>query len=111
MKFAKIISLLGIVIMASGICYALFWGNFSIEGAKIISMPWGIVSLIDLYTGFKLFSLWIIYREKSFLPSLFWIVLVMTLGFFTISVYVFLALNKSKGDWNSFFHGKQNLIP
>jgi hypothetical protein len=44
-------------------------------------MPWGIVSLVDLYTGFILFSIWIVYREQSWWRSLVWVVLMMTLGF------------------------------
>ena len=107
MKIAKIISLLGILIMAAGIFFALVWGDFPKEGAKITSMPWGIVSLVDLYTGFTLFSLWIIYREKALLPSLIWVVLMMTLGFLTASLYIFIALQKSNGDWKKFFLGKR----
>ena len=54
-----------------------------------------------------LFSAWIVYREKSVVRSLFWVVLMMVLGFFTGSLYVLLALFASKGDWKTFWMGKR----
>lgn len=68
MKLAKIISLLGVLAMTAVLIYGFTVGDFSGEGSQLLSMPWGIVSLVDLYTGFVLFSGWIIYREKS-LPA------------------------------------------
>jgi hypothetical protein len=69
--------------------------------------PWGIVSLVDLYTGFVLFSAWIAYREKSVLRAVFWVALMMVLGFFTASLYTFIALNTSEGDWKNFWMGQK----
>jgi hypothetical protein len=60
-----------------------------------------------LYTGFALFSGWIIFREKSFARSLIWVILMMVLGFFTASLYVFIALNASEGDWKKFWMGQR----
>ena len=31
----------------------------------LISNPWGIVSLVDLYVGFTVFSMWIWFREAD----------------------------------------------
>ena len=106
MKTANIISLLGTISMSGVILWALFTGDFSGEGNKLLGMPWGIVSLVDLYVGFFLFSLWILYREKNKVLSIFWVFLMLTLGFFTGSLYVFLALQKSQGNWQKFFLGK-----
>lgn len=107
MKIAKIISFLGIVAMTGILSFAFLKGNFSEEGTKLLNMPWGIVSLVDLYVGFILFSAWIVFRERAFLPSLVWVILMMTLGFFTASLYVFIALQRSNGDWKRFFFGKR----
>ena len=106
MKLAKIVSFLGILAMTGIIGYAFAAGNFGVEGSKLLAMPWGIVSLVDLYVGFILFSGWIIYREKSPVMTVVWVVLMMVLGFFTGSLYTFLALQNSKGDWKKFFLGK-----
>lgn len=105
MKVAKFISALGIAAMTAVLIYGFTVGSFSSDGAKILSNPWGIVSMVDLYTGFTLFSAWIVYREKSPVRAAIWVVLMMVLGFFTGSLYTFIALNQSKGDWKKFWMG------
>jgi hypothetical protein len=106
MKIAKTISLLGVIAMGAAIANAFINGDFASEGAQLTSMPWGIVSLVDLYTGFILFSMWIIYREKSLPVALLWTGAMMVLGFFTGALYAFLALQASNGDWRKFWLGK-----
>ena len=107
MKLAKAISLFGILAMTGILVYAFTVGDFSGEGTKLLTMPWGIVSLVDLYVGFTLFSCWIVYREKTVLPSIIWVVLMMVLGFFTGALYTFIALQTSGGDWKRFWMGKR----
>jgi hypothetical protein len=107
MKIAKVLSLLGLLAMTGILIYAFTSGNFGAEGAKLIAMPWGIVSLVDLYTGFTLFSIWIVYREKAVLPSIIWVILMMTLGFWAGALYTFLALQTSRGDWKRFWYGNR----
>jgi hypothetical protein len=58
-----------------------------------------------LYTGFFLFSGWIIYREASWWRSMVWIVFLMMLGFFTGALYVFIALQTSGANWGQFWMG------
>ena len=58
--------------------------------------------MVDLYTGFILYSMWIIYREKSLISSLIWVVLMMVLGFFTGSLYILVALIKREVIGRSF---------
>jgi len=105
MNIAKVITLIGLAVMSVAIVYALVAGDFSTEGAWIGSHPWGQVSLADLYVGFTLFSMWIVYREKSLARSTTWIVLMMTLGNWTASLYALLALYSSGGDWQRFWMG------
>jgi hypothetical protein len=107
MKLAKAISLLGLLAMTGILIYGLTIGDFSGEGMNLLAMPWGIVSLVDLYVGFTLFSCWIVYREKAVLSSILWVVLMMVLGFWTGALYTFLALQASSGNWHKFFHGKR----
>jgi len=108
MRVAKIVSLIGVLAMSGIITWAFASGNFSEEGSKLLSMPWGIVSMVDLYVGFTLFSCWIIYREKSLARSVVWVILMMTLGFFTGSLYAFIALQTSGGDWRRFWMGNRH---
>ncbi len=105
MKAAKSISLLGLLAMTAALIYGFTVGDFREDGAALLSNPWGIVSIIDLYVGFILFSGWIIYREKSVIRSIIWVVLMMVLGFFTGSLYTFIALQTSGGDWRRFWMG------
>jgi hypothetical protein len=106
MKLAKVIALLGVLAMGGVLIYAFAVGDFAEEGRELLSMPWGIVSMVDLYVGFILFSGWIVYREKSLGRSIPWVFFVMVLGFFTASLYTLVALQTSGGDWKSFWMGQ-----
>lgn len=108
MRFAKFIALAGLLTMTGILIYGFTVGNFSAEGAKLLAMPWGIVSLVDLYLGFTLFSGWIVFREKAWLPSVVWVVFMMVLGFWTGALYTFIALQTSGGDWKRFWYGRRS---
>jgi hypothetical protein len=105
MKIAKIVSFIGMLAMAAVLIYGFTYGNFAEDGAILLSNPWGIVSIVDLYVGFILFSMWILYREESLFQAIIWVVLMMVLGFFTGALYTFVAFQKSNGDWGRFFMG------
>ncbi len=107
MRIAKMIALLGLLAMSGVLVYGFVVGDFSGEGSILLGMPWGIVSMVDLYVGFALFSGWIVYRERSPVRSLVWVVLMMTLGFWTGSLYAFIALQRSQGDWKRFWLGRR----
>ena len=107
MKVAKAISLLGLIAMTVVLVYGFTVGNFREDGAALLLNPWGIVSLVDLYVGFILFSGWIIYRENSAVRSIIWVFFMMVLGFFTGALYTFIALQTSGGDWRRFFMGSR----
>jgi len=96
MKLAKFIAFLGVLAMTTVLVYGFTVGDFSGEGSQLVSMPWGIVSLVDLYTGFILFSAWIIYREKSLPVALVWTVAMLVLGFFAGSLYALINLYTSR---------------
>ena len=107
MRIAKVVAWIGLLAMAGVLIYAFTTGDIGAEGSVLLSMPWGIVSLVDLYVGFVLFSGWIIYREKSLARSIVWVALMMVLGFFTASLYTLIALYTSGGDWKRFWLGKR----
>jgi hypothetical protein len=107
MTIAKIVASLGLLAMAGVLIYGFTVGDFTGEGSLLLTMPWGIVSLVDLYVGFTLFSGWIVYREKSLARSVVWIALVMVLGFLIASLYTLIALQTSGGDWKRFWMGNR----
>jgi hypothetical protein len=106
-RAAKLIALVGLLAMTGVLVYGFVVGDFSGEGRQLLSMPWGIVSLVDLYVGFVLFSGWIVYRERSLVRSAVWVALMMVLGFWTASLYTLLALQASEGDWHRFWLGRR----
>ncbi len=107
MKIAKIVSIIGLIAMTVVLVNGFTAGNFSVDGAKLLQNPWGIVSLVDLYVGFALFSVWIVFREKHFLPSIIWVILMMVLGFWAGALYMFIALQTSGDNWYVFWFGKR----
>ena len=54
MKIAKIISLVCILAMAAALIYGFTVGDFFKDGSVILSNPWGVVSIVDLYVGFMI---------------------------------------------------------
>jgi len=91
------VSMIGVIIWAQN--------QVSLFDSPIPDLPWGIVSLVDLYGGFILVCLWIAYKE-SLLSSAVWIFFVMVLGNLTTAIYIIYSINKSNGDIISFFTGK-----
>ncbi|MGB7093243.1 MAG: DUF1475 family protein [Anaerolineales bacterium] len=106
MRIAKFVALVCLLAMTAVLIYGFTAGGFLADGAQLLSNPWGIVSLVDLYAGFTLFSGWIIYREKSVLRAIIWVFFMMTLGFFTGALYTLITLQTSDGDWQRFWMGK-----
>lgn len=105
MKAAKTISFMGLLAMSAVLVFGFTQGDFFEDGGVILDNPWGIVSLVDLYVGFVLFSLWIAFREKNMVLAAVWILAMMILGFFAGALYVFMHLVLSKGDVLQFFLG------
>lgn len=107
MKIAKVISAISVLAMTVALLNGFINGSFFDDGSIILNNPWGIVSLVDLYVGFIIFSMWIYFREEKKIYSILWIISVMILGFFSVSVYVLIVLIKSHDNWLEFFLGYQ----
>ena len=105
MKIAKVVAWIGLFAMTGVLIHGFVNGNFSQDGGELLTNPWGVVSFVDLYVGFAIFSLWIAFREKNVFKAIVWIILMMVLGFFTGSLYVLIALYRSDEDWAAFFFG------
>lgn len=105
MLLAKALAWACTLAMAGVLIFAFVAGDFQAEGRALLSMPWGIVSLVDLYAGFALFSAWIVFRERSGSRAAIWVVLTLVLGFFSAAIYTLIALYRSNGNWDRFFLG------
>ena len=84
--------------MSGVIGSALVRGDGWAELDALLAMPWGVVSLVDLYVGFSLFSAWIWLREGPGLAAAAWTLGMMCGGFWTGSLYVLLAALRSGGS-------------
>lgn len=105
MKAAKIVAWIGLLAMTAGLINGFVNGDFLADGGALLENPWGIMAMIDLYVGFALFSIWIVYRERVLWKIIIWIVTLMIFGFLIGSIYVLKALYESKGNWSIVFHG------
>ena len=105
MKWVKIIAILGTLAMSGALLNGFINGDFFDDGGELLSNPWGIVSLVDLYVGFVIFSIWIVYREASIGSQIVWVLLMMVLGFFTASVYLLYAAVTANNDVLTLVHG------
>ena len=95
MKWIQGVSALGVLAMSVALVYGFTIGDFFLDGGVIVDNPWGVVSLVDLYVGFSLFSLWVFVRETNKALAIAWIVSIMVLGFFSGALYVYLQSMRS----------------
>lgn len=79
MALSRILLLLVSLAFAALILWAVVKGDFRVEGAWLVSHPWGIVSLADLYIGFLVSAVFIGFFEKP-KAALFWIIPIPFLG-------------------------------
>ena len=75
------------VVMAVSIGIAFIGGNFTEEGTTLLGLQWGVVSLIDIYTGAALVAFWIWWRD-GWRTGLAWLVLLVVLGHLATAAYV-----------------------
>ncbi len=106
MTAIKIVGFSGALSMITVLLYGFIVGDFFADGSVILSNPWGIVSVVDLYVGFALFSCWIVLREPLGVGVIVWVILMMVFGFLTGAVYLLYAIYKSDGDIKNLMLGK-----
>lgn len=94
-----------LVTMTAAITYGFVAGDFWREGRVIMRMPWGVISVIDVYAGGALFAGWIAARERSALRTAGWVVAIFVLGNWATSLYALIALRSSGGDATLFWLG------
>ena len=109
MTRARILSLIGLTVLWAIITGAVTWGFIAGNGweevGELMDYPWFVVSLYDVYTGFILFSIWIVARERSWVAAP-WIIALMLLGNIVSCMYAALAIITSKGDLQKLWMGR-----
>lgn len=83
--------------MAAAIVYGLASGGFAEDGRAIWALPWGRVTLVDLFVGFFLVGAVIVWRERHPRRWIPWLLALLVLGNLVTAVYLVWAL---RGDPN-----------
>jgi hypothetical protein len=107
MRLITALLLLGVGWMTAAIIYGMVASNIPAEVRTLVKCIWFWISIADLYTGFMLFSGWIIFRERSWAVAVLWIVLLLTLGNLASCAYALTAAVRAHGNWRIFWLGKR----
>jgi hypothetical protein len=94
------------VTMVCALTWGFLTGDFWREGAAQMAMPWGVISVIDVYAGGTLFAGWIAARERSVPRTAAWVVAIVVLGNFATSLYALLAWRAAGGDARRYWLGE-----
>ncbi len=105
-KLAVFIGLL-LLMMCIGLLYGIANGNFAAEISRITAMPWGLVTFLDIYIGFFLLGVWILWREVHPLKAALFFIPILLLGNLFSCVYILYAIYSSAGDVQKFIHGRR----
>lgn len=72
---------------------------------EVLHHPWFITTLFDTYFGFLAFFLYVLLREPRSLPRVAWLVAILLLGNFAMSVFALLQIRKlpSGARWTDLF--------
>jgi hypothetical protein len=97
--------LLGLIIWAATAGPDLHGGIMD-QAQVLLTLPWGVVTLVDLLIGFVLFAVLVFLTERSWLLAALWAAPVLVLGNMWAAVWFVirlphLAKQLSKPDWPS----------
>lgn len=85
------LALLGLILWAAFAATDLH-GSFLEQFAVVTTLPWGMVSLVDLYVGFVFFAVIVFLTERSWLAALLWAAPILVLGNVWSAVWLFVRL-------------------
>lgn len=103
---AVALALSGVSAMALAIAYGMIYGDFREEGGVLIRMPWGLVTLVDVYVGLLLFSAWVLRRERNGLVAGAWITAFIATGNLATCCYVLRAAAEARNEPGTFWSGR-----
>lgn len=80
MKFVQLLPVMAALVLAALIVWAAGAGDFAGFGAVLLSDPWGVVTMADLYIGFLFAALIIWFSHENKIAALLWIAPIAVLG-------------------------------
>lgn len=109
LAYCLVLALTGAGVMLLAIAYGATSGELAAEGGAILGMPWGVVTLVDVYVGLALFSGWVLWREGSSRAAVAWIAAILTAGNLATCCYVLKAAMESRSDPDTFWMGRKHV--
>jgi hypothetical protein len=91
MVLVRVLTGLGTLVMAAAIVWGFATASFTEEGAALLDLAWGRVTLIDIYLAFLLVWAWIAWRERSPVRAVAWLAATIVLGSLALFGYAFVA--------------------
>ena len=82
------LALLGLIFWAAFAATDLH-GDFMDQLAVVSTLPWGKVSLLDLYIGFVFFAVIVFLTEQSWLAAILWAAPIFVLGHVWSAIWLF----------------------
>jgi membrane protease YdiL (CAAX protease family) len=92
----RLLAALGTLVMAAAIVVGFATASFTEDGAAIVALVWGRVTLIDIYLAFLFGWLWIAWRERSPVRAAAWAVATVVTGSLALFGYLLLASLRSQ---------------
>lgn len=102
---AAVLAVIGICAMIAVLIHAARDGDFLAEGGRLLAMPWGRATLLDVYVGLALFSGWVLWREANRATAAAWVVLILAGGNLVACCYVLRAVATAQGVSARFWMG------
>jgi hypothetical protein len=91
LSIVRVVAGLGALTMAAAIAWGFLTASFTEEGAALLELTWGRITLIDIYLAFLLGWAWIAWRERSVPRAAAWLVATVVTGSLALFVYVLAA--------------------
>jgi hypothetical protein len=97
------LGLLGAIIWASMNSGPLHGSLFD-QGGVLLTLPWGVVTLVDLYVGFAFTAIIIMLAERTWLAGVLWALPILVLGNVWAAVWLLIRLPSiaqrlNRADW------------
>lgn len=86
----------GTAAMTATILGAFSVASFTEDGASLLALAWGRVTLIDLYLALLMGWLWIAWRERSAGRAVAWAVATVVTGSLALFVYLLVAALRAR---------------
>lgn len=98
MQTIRIAAILAALAMIAAIVYGITSGGFAEDAAALWALPWGRVTLIDLFAGFVVVGAIIVVRERQPVRWIPWLLALLVLGNLVTAAYVLYALGRHPRD-------------